>query len=126
MTQRRLTSADFVQNDQGLDDAVMDSADLARLRQLAGLPELQEGHDRKASASYGNPGGLKSPVGSNISVTAMEKRQIEHDRNIKPGTPEWFQLWFSKPYLTGEKPVDGESTGSTNTLMSVNVTPPSR
>jgi hypothetical protein len=25
--------------------------------------------------------------------------------NIKPGTPEWFQLWFSLPYLTGERPV---------------------
>jgi hypothetical protein len=25
--------------------------------------------------------------------------------NIKPGTPEWFKLWFSLPYMTGEKPV---------------------
>jgi hypothetical protein len=25
--------------------------------------------------------------------------------NIRPGTDEWFKLWFSKPYLTGEKPV---------------------
>jgi hypothetical protein len=35
----------------------------------------------------------------------MEKRKLEKANNIKPGTPEWFQLWFSRPYLTGEKPV---------------------
>ena len=43
--------------------------------------------------------------GSNISLTALEKRSLEKKHNIQPGTPEWFQLWFSKPYLTGEKPI---------------------
>jgi hypothetical protein len=43
--------------------------------------------------------------GSNISVTGTEKAQLMKDNNIKPGTPEWFQLWFSRPYLTHEKPV---------------------
>lgn len=42
--------------------------------------------------------------GSNISYTAAEKRAYEKKHNIKPGTPEWFKLWFSRPYLTGEKP----------------------
>jgi hypothetical protein len=42
--------------------------------------------------------------GSNISVTGTEKRRIEREQNIQPGTPEWFQLWFSLPYLTGEPP----------------------
>jgi hypothetical protein len=27
----------------------------------------------------------------------------QHD--IRPGTEEWFKLWFSKPYLTGERPI---------------------
>lgn len=44
-------------------------------------------------------------AGSNISITGSEKRRIERERNIQPGTPEWFQLWFSLPYLTGEPPV---------------------
>jgi hypothetical protein len=35
----------------------------------------------------------------------MEKSRLMKEYNIKPGTPEWFQLWFSRPYLTGEKPV---------------------
>ena len=43
-------------------------------------------------------------TGSNMSITANEKIQYQNNNNIQPGTPEWFQLWFSKPYLTGEKP----------------------
>jgi hypothetical protein len=35
----------------------------------------------------------------------MEKQELEKKHNIKPGTPEWFKLWFSLPYMTGEKPV---------------------
>ena len=43
-------------------------------------------------------------MGSNISKTANKISNIMKEKNIQPGTPEWFQLWFSKPYLTGEKP----------------------
>jgi len=42
----------------------------------------------------------------NISYTGTEKAELQRKHNIEPGTPEWFQLWFSKPYLTGEKPID--------------------
>lgn len=44
--------------------------------------------------------------GSNISTTAAEKVKLMKDNNIKLGSPEYIKLWFSKPYLTGEKPVD--------------------
>lgn len=64
----------------------MDEID--RLRQLAG------------TKSYGN-----SLQGSNISITGTEKAQIQREKNIQPGSPEWFKLWFSLPYMTGEKPV---------------------
>ena len=40
--------------------------------------------------------------GSNISVTAAKLKQIERDKKIQPGTPEWFRLWFSLPYLNGK------------------------
>lgn len=43
--------------------------------------------------------------GSNISITGNEKGQLMKKHNIKPGTPDWFKLWFSLPYLTGEKPI---------------------
>ncbi len=64
--------------------------DISQLKKLAGITEF------KGYQSYG---------GSNISITGMEKRELERKHNIKPGTDEWFQLWFSKPYLTGEPPV---------------------
>lgn len=44
--------------------------------------------------------------GSNISVTAMEKVNLMKQHNIQPGTPDWFRLWFSRPFLTNEKPVE--------------------
>lgn len=46
----------------------------------------------------------KTAGGSNISITGTEKAELQRKHNIEPGTPEWFQLWFSLPYLTGEKP----------------------
>jgi hypothetical protein len=46
--------------------------------------------------------------GSNISITGNEKGELMKKHNIRPGTDEWFKLWFSLPYLTGEKPYDGK------------------
>lgn len=89
MKQYRFTSADYAPHEPAIDDAVMDAEDLARLKSLAGVTEAK----------------VMSSLGSNISVTAMEKQRLEKEHNIKPGSPEWFKLWFSKPYLTGEKPV---------------------
>lgn len=43
---------------------------------------------------------------SNVSLIGSEKGRYQREKNVKPGTPEWFKLWFSKPYLTGEKPMD--------------------
>ena len=63
---------------------------LDELKRLAGITEFK---------------GLKPYEGSNISVTGNEKRQLEKKHNIQPGTPEWFQLWFSRPFLTSEPPV---------------------
>jgi hypothetical protein len=42
---------------------------------------------------------------SNISIVGSEKSAYQRKNNIRPGTEEWFRLWFSKPYLTGEKPM---------------------
>lgn len=72
---------------------------ILELKKLAGIsltPGLNQGclHEYKG----------ETPKGSNISYTAQEKVDYQHKHNIQPGTPEWFQLWFSKPYLTGEKP----------------------
>jgi hypothetical protein len=42
----------------------------------------------------------------NLSISGTEKSKLQKLHNIKPGTPEWFKLWFSKTKLTGEKPVE--------------------
>lgn len=129
MKQYRIKSSDYVPSaEESLipnavlhDPELLELHDLARMQQLAGITETR---DQQAHAGNNNPSGLRSPMGSNISATAMEKKRIEHEKNIKPGSPEWFRLWFSKPHLTGEKPVGDESGEHTNSLMSVNVPPP--
>ena len=89
MKQYRFTTSQFSQPE--IPDAVLDNQDIANLQQLAGIQPIGVGR-------------LSENEGSNISKTANEKAQLMKKHNIKPGTPEWFQLWFSLPYLTGEKP----------------------
>lgn len=64
--------------------------ELTELKRLAGVTEFK---------------GYTAYDGSNISITGNEKGELMKRLNIQPGTPEWFQLWFSLPYLTGEPPV---------------------
>ena len=85
-----------------IEEAVLDAADpineikaLAGLTNIGNLGKLQE---------YKSPESEMANQGSNPSITAMEKIQYQNNNNIQPGTPEWFRLWFSLPYLTGEKP----------------------
>jgi hypothetical protein len=64
--------------------------ELADIKRLAGITEYK---------------GLTAYQGSNISITGTEKGELMKKNNIRPGTDEWFKLWFSKPYLTGEQPI---------------------
>ena len=116
MKQIRVTAAMFSDQHPGVDDAVMDTQDLAAIKKLAGIPSflIREdfytagGHDPALTTPNDSDAHTMSPVGSNISQTGMEKKRLERENNIKPGSPEWFQLWRSLPYLTGEKPVGDE------------------
>ena len=67
--------------------------DIEQLKTLAGINRT----DNQAS------------VGENVSHSATEKAQYQRKHNIRPGTPEWFKLWFSLPYLTGENPMPRKS-----------------
>ena len=60
---------------------------IAELQKLAGID-----HNKKTTAEQ------------NISYAGTEKARVMRKKKIKPGTEEWFKLWFSRPYLTGEKP----------------------
>ena len=87
MRQYRFRAGDFAPKEQ-IPDAFLSESDQRELQRLAGIEPKVE-----------------SMAGINISKSGMEKQRLEREHNIKPGTPEWFQLWFSLPYLTGEKPV---------------------
>ena len=70
--------------------------DLNDLKRLAGITEF------KGYVEY-------SPVGgSNISLTGNEKGELMKKHNIKPGTSEWFRLWFTLPGLTNTSPLDSK------------------
>ena len=66
------------------------------------MDELQE---LRTLAGIGNRPNWTAVTGSNISITGNEKAQLMKKNDIRPGTDAWFKLWFSKPYLTGEKPI---------------------
>ena len=46
-----------------------------------------------------------SSMGENLSIIGTRKAEYQRKHNIKPGTPEWFKLWFAQPKLTGENPM---------------------
>ncbi len=68
--------------------------ELEYIKKLAGI--------KPANSANMQPYSVDS--GSNISLTGMEKAEYQKSKNIKPGTDEWFRLWFARPYLTGENP----------------------
>ena len=41
------------------------------------------------------------PTEENISRSAYAVRQKEKKMGLRPGDPDWFKLWFSRPHLTG-------------------------
>jgi hypothetical protein len=59
-------------------------SDLDNLRKLAGIDKNAE-----------------SPITGEIGTN---KAEYQRQHNIRPGTDEWFKLWFARPKLTGENP----------------------
>lgn len=46
----------------------------------------------------------ETSYGEEMSHHSTNLGKIQREKNIQPGSQEWFKLWFSKPKLTGEKP----------------------
>lgn len=101
MTDYRITSENIIPNSN--DDCYLSPTDplneLKVITYLAGI----NGHGRLQEYRAQNQ---IAAQGSNISLTGNEKAKIQKEHNIRPGTPEWFKLWFSRPYLTGESPYE--------------------
>ena len=106
MKQYKFTSQDFTGKSPDIDDAVLPSNDpINDIKKLAGITAESLLKPVKEADELTSNDHALSPVGSNISITGMEKQRLEREYNIKPGTDAWFRLWFSKPFLTGEKPI---------------------
>jgi len=67
--------------------------DIEHLKKLAGIDNLPK----------------EDSMGENLSYVGTQKAQYQRKHNIKPGTPEWFKLWFAQPKLTGENPMPKNS-----------------
>lgn len=67
----------------------MKICEIYRLKRLAGIIDKE-----------GNT--VSETDGSNISITGSAKKKIEREKNIQPGTEEWFKLWFSRPHMMGQ------------------------
>ena len=61
--------------------------EIEELKRLAGINEFS--------------GYTEYKIDENPSLTVAELKKKEKENNIKPGDKEWFELWFSKPYMTG-------------------------
>lgn len=61
--------------------------ELEYIKKLAGINEFK--------------GYTEYVLDENPSETAAARRKQEREMNIRPGDPDWFRLWFSKPFLTG-------------------------
>jgi hypothetical protein len=100
MKQYKITSDNLNQNSP--DDCYLDPNDpvneIKVLQYLGGINADARLYEYKMQNS-------PKEDGSNISITGNAKGDLMKKNNIKPGTPEWFKLWFSLPYMTGEKPV---------------------
>jgi hypothetical protein len=98
MKQYKITSENIPKDTS--DDCYIDPADpvneLKIVQYLAGLGSAARLQEYRAKTT-------QDISGSNITKTASENARIMREQNIKPGTPEWFKLWFSRPYLTREK-----------------------
>jgi hypothetical protein len=61
--------------------------DIERLKQLAGVNEFK---------------GYQEYIPENPSITAAALKDKEKSLGLKPGDPEWFKLWFSKPFMVAD------------------------
>jgi len=104
MKQYRITTENLLQDD--LNDAYLSPDDpIHELKIASSLGGL--GSEEKL-AQYRQKTILKNKEINKANINGLspaEKRQLEREHNIKPGTPEWFQLHFSKTTITGELPI---------------------
>ena len=94
MKQYRITSETFRTpgDDPSIPDAYIDPAVLADVKKSAGIDSL------------GLMSAIHAAATDAVSIPTINKADYMSKHNIKPGTDEWFKLWFARKELTGENP----------------------
>lgn len=94
MKQYKITSDTFrlSGDDPSIPDAYIDPAVLAQVKKSAGIDSLGL-MDRIAQQN-------EQP-----KPAVPNKAQYQQQHNIRPGSDEWFKLWFARPDMTGENPM---------------------
>jgi len=77
-----------------------------KVKRVRSNPVPQENKDITLDDLKKLSGVTKQVIGeeSNISITGTEKAQLMKKNDIRPGSPEWFKLWFGRPYWFKEPP----------------------
>lgn len=85
MKQYRITSENLIQDSDN--DCYLAPDDIAHelkiLQHMGGLGALSRLHERNATLNQ-------------KQVNTSNAGQIQREQGIKPGTDEWFKLWFGK------------------------------
>lgn len=94
MKQYRITSENLSQDTS--EDAYLSPDDpihlLKAAHYLGGLGSEAKLAEYRATQARHN---LEINKDSNI-ISGSDKRRLERENNIQPGTDEWFKLWFGK------------------------------
>lgn len=91
--QIRITSETFrlAGDDPTVPDAYIDPVVLSQVKKEAGIHDFQYHGPCTATAEH-------------FQENVLDKGKYQRENNIRPGTNEWFKLWYSKPDITGETP----------------------
>lgn len=81
MKELRFTSDSFASTQDLIPDTVLDQTDIEQLEAMTGVTSIKR--DRK---NFENLTGAATQSNNNARVM--------REQNIKPGTQDWFRLWF--------------------------------
>ena len=61
--------------------------------------------DQYKKETPGQSEGIEEDTDKDEPGTQGDQAEYQRKHNVRPGTDEWFKLWFARPKLTGENPM---------------------
>jgi hypothetical protein len=104
MKQYYITSKDFRLDgdDSSIPDNYVDPVQLAAVKKMAGIDSL--GIMARHMADLAETKELYAKKDPS-EMSGSDKAEYQRVNDIKVGSDKWFQLWYAKPSITGEKPI---------------------